>query len=290
MLERLDAHFHFDFLPEGARAAFLAECTARGIGLVAQTLTPSEFVSVFGPRRLPPISEGGARALPRFSGSALPSLGLHPWRIPEVDLDVELELFASCLSRTRFIGEVGLDYSPRRLEAAPKELQREVFASLLAALVEASSAAASSASRPFVLSIHTVRSAGDALDLLEGAGSALVPVFHRFNGTSDELTRILGAGGLLSANPAMLESKRGRAYLRRVPADRLLLESDLPAAAQTDGPSTPSRLEALGRAAAEELDGLLSATLAGLAELRGGKDANGLAETIARTAEGVYSA
>ena len=55
-----------------------------------------------------------------------------------------------------------------------------------------------------------------------------MPIFHRFGGTSDELTRLIRAGGYISVNPRMLRTKRGRAYVSQVPVDRLLLETDLP--------------------------------------------------------------
>ena len=62
----------------------------------------------------------------------------------------------------------------------------------------------------------------------QASGKSFVPIFHRFGGTSDELTRLIRTGGYISVNPLMLRTKRGRAYVSQVPVDRLLLETDLP--------------------------------------------------------------
>ncbi len=65
-----------------------------------------------------------------------------------------------------------------------------------------------------VLSIHAVKAAGEALDVLERAGALAgnACIFHWFSGTSDELQRAVRAGCFFSINPRMLATKRGRAY------------------------------------------------------------------------------
>ena len=91
-----------------------------------------------------------------------------------------------------------------------------------------------------VLSIHAVRAAGTVLDVLESHG-LLIPnpnspaiIFHWFSGTSDELIRARNAGCYFSVNERMLASKRGREYVRQIPLDHLLLETDAPAEANTE--------------------------------------------------------
>ena len=156
------------------------------------------------------------------------AVGYHPWYI-DGNYERELEIFRAALPRTRFIGEIGLDFAPRRLDDVPAETQIHVFTSILDAV--------RSSNQSHILSIHAVRSAGVVLDLIESRldtsssvapGETFVPIFHRFGGTSDELTRLIRAGGYISVNPLMLRTKRGRAYVSQVPVDRLLLETDLP--------------------------------------------------------------
>lgn len=206
----IDTHFHYDFLPPVSRERFKAGIAQEGVEIIAQTVRPSGFVELER-ENLPMVA-----------------VGYHPWYIDD-NCERELEIFREALPRTRFVGEIGLDFAPRRLDDVPAETQIHVFTSILDA-VQASSLS-------HILSIHTVRSADAVLDLLEQdlvsnsgstSGKNFVPIFHRFGGTSDELTRLIRAGGYISVNPLMLRTKRGRAYVSQVPVDRLLLETDLP--------------------------------------------------------------
>lgn len=206
----IDTHFHYDFLPPASRERFKAGIAREGVEIIAQTVRPSGFIELER-ENLPMVA-----------------VGYHPWYIDD-NYERELEIFREALPRTRFVGEIGLDLAPRRLDDVSAETQIHVLTSILDA-VRASSLF-------HILSIHTVRSADMVLDLLEprldtsssvAPGETFVPIFHRFGGTSDELTRLIRAGGYISVNPLMLRTKRGRAYVSQVPVDRLLLETDLP--------------------------------------------------------------
>ena len=78
------------------------------------------------------------------------------------------------------------------------------------------------------------------MDILESSGllkddpNSPTIIFHWFSGTSDELVRARAAGCYFSVNERMLASKRGREYTRQIPLDRLLLETDAPAEANTE--------------------------------------------------------
>lgn len=264
MSELLDTHYHFDFIAPEHRAAFLDRLADTSVRFVAQTLTPSSYLALHA--ELP--------ALPAASAHRW-SLGFHPWNIvsPE-QAEAELARFDEAVSTTRFIGEIGLDFSPRRLKTADAELQQHVFRRILGSCI----AAADGTDRPHVLSIHAVRSATAVLDVIEQLHlpeTNVVPVIHWFSGTSDELTRHIRLGGHISVSPRLLTSKRGRAYARQIPADRLLLETDLPES--TDG----------ARPAAEhlaELAAALESAASTLAELRGAE----VAEHIAANQRRLY--
>ena len=268
----LDTHHHFDFLtgPE-LRARFLDAIVDAGVRIVAQTLTPSSYLRLIA-EPLPP----GARA-PRWS------VGFHPWRIDGDDhVAHELDCFAQALRTTRFVGEIGLDHVPRRLRDVDASRQRRVLRAVLDEVARAASTAR--ADEPYVLSIHAVRSAGEVVELLAEhaeVGRRIVPVLHRFAGTSDELTALIRLGGCLSVHPAMLATKRGRAYAQQVPADRLLLESDLPTQPIT---SEPQRARATAQALADELRASLVGTLTALSELRG----TDMAGVIAANSDRLY--
>ena len=83
---------------------------------------------------------------------------------------------------------------------------------------------------PKILSLHSVKAAGMTLDILERTGclGRCRCIFHWFTGSNEELTRALKAGCMFSVNEMMLRTRRGREYVRQLPADRLLTETDLP--------------------------------------------------------------
>lgn len=266
----LDSHYHLDFLPcAQVRSAFLERCAERNIRVIGQTLTPAGFRDALED----PLDVGTDR-------TPLWSLGLHPWKITsERVADDHLDLFAEQVKRTRFVGEIGMDLSPRRLAVNDPVLQRRVFDGVLRRVEAAAQDASLGA--PYVLSIHAVRSAGEVASMLsqvEGCGQTVMPVFHWFSGTSDELTALIRLGGMVSVNPRMFESKRGRAYLRQVPAERLLLESDLPA----EPLEAEGEPHAQGHRLADELCRSLQSTLARLSEVRGRDMAEEIIENQAR--------
>lgn len=211
-----DAHCHLNFAPNGEDAARLA--LEAGTLLLNVTVTPEEH----------------ARARTRFAtfSNVRTGLGFHPWwvesgasgtvsgKAPSPSTPPSLDLFLEELENERFIGEVGLDFAP--MHERTRDAQIETFQTICGR-------ASTLGNR--VLSIHAVRSAGTALDILESSGAldTCTCIFHWFSGTSDELARAVKRGCLFSVGQRMATTKRGRAYLRAIPLDRLLLETDLPA-------------------------------------------------------------
>ena len=159
--------------------------------------------------------------------------GLHPWWAAGASRDGRLEQLLSIVADARLVGEVGLDFAPRHAVSADEQLL---------AFREVVRACAREGGK--VLSVHAVRAAGEVLDVLEEAGalSSCACVLHWFSGTSEELSRAVRAGCWFSVGERMAATKRGRAYLRAIPADRLLLE--------TDAPPTPAASAQPGESAA----------------------------------------
>ena len=241
-----DMHCHLDFDPDPAAAASRAR--ERGLGAFSCTVEPVAY-------------EAAAAALAGTIGVEA-GLGLHPWWVRDGAAGEEqLAEFERLAPRARLIGEVGLDFGPRHVDM--KEAQ-------LAAL-DREAAACEAAAGGKVLSIHAVRSGAAVLDVLErhGLTESCTCIFHWFSGTPQERDRALGLGCCFSANPRMLQTKHGRAHIKAIPQDRLLLETDLPedAGMPFDAQVVVERLEAL---------------LDGIAELRGDDRAQ-LAEGVAET-------
>ena len=89
------------------------------------------------------------------------------------------------------------------------------------------------------------------LDALERTGTAegCRCVLHWFSGSSDELWRAVRLGCLFSLGERALATRRGREYARVLPAERLLVETDLPEAAGSFA-GAPDIVASLGRTVA----------------------------------------
>ena len=218
----VDMHDHLGWFRDPVAVARAA--AARGLGMLAVTVTPEEFLQL----------------RPRLAGieSVRLAVGLHPWWVRDAtDADTLCEL----VGRARFVGEIGLDASPRR--SSNWDAQLAAFERICAACASTSVPPA-----PKVLSIHAVRAATAALDVLErtGASERCRCVLHWFAGSSDELWRAVRLGCRFSLGERSLATRRGREYARILPADRLLTETDLPegegarSSASDVAPSPPS--------------------------------------------------
>ena len=210
-LQSFDAHCHLGLMSDPN--AVVREAITMGLGIFDCGGDPRDFAT--------------ANKRASSSPNVIAGLGLHPWWIADGRCGTtEVSLLCELASRERFIGEVGLDFSPRF--AGTEGIQTQAFERLCQTLSQ-------SPLHGRALSIHAVHAAGAALNILESSGllkyapSSPTIIFHWFSGTSDELVRARNAGCYFSVNKRMLATKRGREYARQIPLDRLLLETDAPA-------------------------------------------------------------
>lgn len=254
MMERtplIDTHCHLDF---AGNAVELAAAYAACGGALSGTCDPRGFERVrtmFAP----------------YAPRVRVGLGLHPWWVADGTCgEGEIALFERLAPAASLISEVGLDFQPRRAETRDAQI----------AAFERVCLAASRSSVEFprrVMSIHSSAAAMCALDVLERTGclDACICIFHWFSGSQEELNRAIEAGCLFSVNERMLKTKRGRAYARAIPEERLLIE--------TDFPSKPTPM-----AIPQDVSPRLERTMSLLAEARGA-DERLLAATVAVTSE-----
>lgn len=193
----LDAHCHIDLYPNPL--AIAREVERRGILTIAVTNLPSHF-------------EIG---LPHLRGfrRIRPALGLHP--LLAVHHPKERENFKRLLSRTSYLGEVGLDFSAAGRDT--KEIQIESLRFVFHRIQD----------RPRFVSLHSRGAESVVLELLEefkiqGA------VFHWYSGSLTTLDQAVQRGHYFSINPAMARSRKGRNIIERIPLNRILTESDGP--------------------------------------------------------------
>jgi TatD DNase family protein len=201
----IDAHLHLD-APEFALDLedVLSRASAAGIGLMVTAGT-----SVEGSRRALTLAE----RYPQVRAA----VGIHPASADTADARACDEIAALARHpRAIAIGEVGLDYVRERV---PRRVQVEIF--------RAQVRLARREDLPLV--VHTREAFDDVEGILTEEGAVRV-IAHCFTGTPETAMRWASAGWMLSfAGPltfANAESLREAA--RRVPADRILVETDAP--------------------------------------------------------------
>src|SRR5208283_2260530 len=141
-----DAHCHLDagYFPEGAEAVMNRACEAGVVGFVVVGVGP-DLVSA---RDAVSLAE-------RAPGRVCACVGIHPHDATSWSEVAHEELRALGIrAEVAAIGEIGLDY---HYEHSPREVQREVFARLIALAREVR--------KPIV--VHTRSAALDTLSLLE---------------------------------------------------------------------------------------------------------------------------
>lgn len=247
----IDTHCHLDF---AGNATELAAAYAACGGALSGTCDPHDFERV-------------RSKLAPYAPHVRVGLGLHPWWVADGTCgEGEIALFERLAPTAPLISEVGLDFQPRREGTRNKQI--EAFERVCVA-----SARPPAEFPRRIMSIHSSGAAMCTLDVLERTGclDACTCIFHWFSGSQEELNRAIEAGCLFSVNERMLKTKRGRAYARAIPEERLLIE--------TDFPSKPTPM-----AIPQDVSPRLGRTMSLLAEARGA-DERLLAATVAATSE-----
>ncbi len=228
-----DMHCHLGFSADAV--ALSRELAAGDVKSFSTTVAPREYGQI-------------SRKLMAFD-SVRVGLGLHPWWLsaaasplvvdsvpsagnlsavggmPAAFLDASstpermLEEFLALLPHVNYVGEIGLDFSPRWTFA--KEEQLRVFRVVAHACAQEGGK---------LLSLHAVRSVEAVLDALKQARTLRDNdiVLHWFSGSSEQLRQAIKLGCYFSVGEKLLQTKRGQAFVQAIPAGQLLLETDAP--------------------------------------------------------------
>ncbi len=148
-----------------------------------------------------------------------PALGIHPWRLEEMDLEGGLAFVERNLGRAVAVGEVGLDFwlNKARKDPSHRKRQEELFRKLLSLGREFS--------KPVIIHARGAWQECLRLGLEEQVAKA---VFHWFSGPLEILREVLDHGYLISATPAAHYSEKHQRAIRETPLERILLETDSP--------------------------------------------------------------
>lgn len=235
----LDAHAHVDQFGDAWPAA-AAEIRGRRIVTLAVSMDVSSWERT--------------RALAAEEPLLVPCFGIHPWEAPRWHR--RLDELEAHVSAAAMLGEVGLD---RRFVKDPDAWgpQEEVFSFFLGA--------ARRTGKP--LNLHTSGAEARIAELLAAHGVERM-VVHWYNGPMRPLAALTELGAYFTVGVEILVSERIARIARRIPRDRLLVETDNPGgwAWLTGEAGMPTLLERVAARLAEvrgmrpeELDGILEA-------------------------------
>lgn len=187
----------------------------------------------------------------------VPSYGLHPWfvlRRSEVWLSTLRDLLMQ--DPRAAVGEIGLD---RWIEGHDLEVQRPVFLDQLRLAAELS--------RP--ATIHCVQAWGALREALQGA---TIPargfLLHAYGGPVEMIDDFVEQGAYFSFSPYFLHERKKlqREAFIRIPAERLLVETDAPDLRPPDEANPRRILDRAGKSVNHPAN--IDVAYRGLAELR----------------------
>lgn len=141
------------------------------------------------------------------------ALGFNPQQIKEVKFNKRL--FLHQLSSTKYIGEVGLDFSKKYIDT--KNKQMEVFDFICK----------ESAAKHKILSVHVRNSEKEAFDIMK-KNNVTKAIIHWYSGSIKMMQQYIDAGYYFSVNANMCMTNNGKRIISAIPIDRLLVESDGP--------------------------------------------------------------
>ena len=210
-----DAHCHLSFAPEAERfACWVAENLAGAFSTTVDLPDYHAACEICAPWKTLKVG-----------------LGAHPWWVAQGKISHEdASQIVALAADARFIGEVGLDFGKNGLAKSAFVNEEETKCAQVNMLRAILTACEDHPCDGRVFSFHAVQSADVIMDLLQEYH--LLPgntaIFHWFSGSSAQLQRARELGCSFSVNAFMLGTKRGREYAKAIPADRLLIETDLP--------------------------------------------------------------
>lgn len=196
----LDAHVHTDKYSLERLQLVAEECRKHNIKLMSVAMCVPSYISI--------------KALSDKYNFIIPSFGIHPWKADVYAQD--LKSLDKYLFESKYIGEIGLD--KRFLDyASPFRDQQQVFEYIV------SHAAVDNK----LLNLHTSGAELEVLQILERYKRHRF-IVHWYAGDLDVLDKYLALGGYFSIGVEILFSEHIREINRRIPLDRILIETDNP--------------------------------------------------------------
>lgn len=193
MINYIDTHIHLDLLDDLSKA--IRYIDENKIYVIAMTNHPKVYEAL-----VKKIDSKFIRV----------ALGMHP----ELVNKANIALFKKYIHSTKYIGEIGLDFSKRNSD---HELQKSIFNEIL------------NISKQKILSIHSRKAEAEVLSSIEqNFDNDSTYILHWYTGGKKTLQRAIELGCYFSINLNMIESKKFLDNLALFPIDKILVESDAP--------------------------------------------------------------
>ena len=138
-------------------------------------------------------------------------------------------LFNHLQGETKYIGEVGLDFTGNLKERREEQLQCFDYI-------------CSSINENQVLSVHSKNAEKAVCDILK-KHKVKKTILHWYSGNLETLKELIEYGYYFSINTSMLQSIKGQKILKSIPQNRLLIESDGPFTKVNNQKYNPSKLQ-----------------------------------------------
>jgi len=158
-----------------------------------------------------------------------PALGYHPELASQYKN--QLPLFRELISRTKYIGEIGLD----NLRKTEKDFsdQREIFSAIINLCADDGNK---------ILTIHSRRAEKQVVSMIGDNFPGKI-ILHWYSGSLKNLELALSYGFYFSINYNMTQSANGARIIEALPFERILLETDGPFTTLENSPFTPLKTE-----------------------------------------------
>lgn len=194
---KFDTHMHFDLFKD--RQKVIDYCNNNRIYTIAVTNLPNLYEKYYNQN----IQSKYLKI----------ALGFHPELVSEYK--TQIKKFDQYATTTKYIGEVGLDYSSNDKEN--RNDQKNIFDRIVQTC---------NTFGDKVLTVHSRKAENDVLSILENNPNKII--MHWFSGSLKQQELALSNGYYFSINHQMLQSKNGRRIIDSIPIERILIESDAP--------------------------------------------------------------
>ena len=194
----IDTHLHLDLFDNPDK--IFEEAERLDVGIVAVTNAPFLFEA--------------CRKLCKKYSYAWTSLGMHPELV--LQYKNQLGQFYDLLDLTSFVGEIGLDFTTR--DETHQKAQKIVFEKILSLC---------SNKENKILSVHSRKADKDAIEII-GKNYPNKIIMHWYSGSISNLEKAVDNGFYFSVNSSMIVTKNGQEIIKRIPNNKILLETDGP--------------------------------------------------------------